>query len=501
MQVRKFEAKSMQEALKMVKKELGPEAIILAAKDNKGSFGLGGESSVEVTAAVSAAKLQQHQYALSRLRDQDREKLMQSPAKTQKKFIEKSVSRFLPPEPSPYTSRQYIDIPDDEEERVPSAESQATTTNSTAVKSDSRYQQQGQMAKIRKLLRQDTTDSAEQMEPAPTSQRVKQATQKAVSAFAKDWLEEEVAVETGSPVVARSEEILELKRQIVSLQNIVKNFKQMPQTFVPSHPGAEHEIPYELSAAYEYLLRKGMETAIAAELVLRAKERIPRERWQKRAVVTAFLAQCILDDFATQTDFVKGVHVFVGPSASGKTSSLIKIASRLVVEQRKQVAILSTDSLKLGATEQLKVYARILNVNFGVIRKAEDWQRFLPSLRDMDYILVDTPGLSLRNLEEIEWIKKSIPQLPDVKAHVHLVQAVNMKNADAKTYAERFGIFSFEDILYTKLDETTQHALIYNQMRSTKKPALGFSTGSKVPEDYEVATGERMVDLLFQVSK
>ena len=115
MQVRKFEANSMQEALAMVKKHLGPEAVILAARDNKGSFGLKGESSVEVTAAVSEAKLQQHQYALSRLRDQDREKVMSSPASQQKKFIEKSVSRFLPKEEMGLRARQYIDILDDEE--------------------------------------------------------------------------------------------------------------------------------------------------------------------------------------------------------------------------------------------------------------------------------------------------------------------------------------------------------------------------------------------------
>ena len=513
MQVRKFEANSMQEALAMVKKHLGPEAVILAARDNKGSFGLKGESSVEVTAAVSEAKLQQHQYALSRLRDQDREKVMSSPASQQKKFIEKSVSRFLPKEEMGLRARQYIDILDDEEHSQDDLVNKSTPSTQSLQRptaSSNAYRQQGQMQKIKELAAQEqkalpeTKTTKRESSISDNARRVKEATQNALSAFSKDFDEEPKQTKANNvrrKTESASREINELKRQIASLEKLVQNFRDVPQSFIPSHPGANHEIPYELSSAYERLLRKGIEEKYACDLILGAKKNIAKEKWQKSSIVNGYLAKQIMDSFQTKNSVDNGIHVFVGNSASGKTSSLIKMAARLVVTERKSVAILTTDTMKLGATEQLKIYAKILNVPFGILRSAEEWPSVLNQLKDVDCILVDTPGVGLKSLEEIEWIKKSIPSDLPVPANVHLVQSVTLKNADAKAYAEKFKVFNFEDIIFTKLDETTQHGAIYNQFRNLNVPVLGFGIGTNLPEDFEFATSERIVDLLFQVSK
>ncbi|MEC9281867.1 MAG: flagellar biosynthesis protein FlhF [Bdellovibrionota bacterium] len=510
MQVRKFEANSMQEALAMVKKHLGPEAVILAARDNKGSFGLKGESSVEVTAAVSEAKLQQHQYALSRLRDQDREKVMSSSASQQKKFIEKSVSRFLPKEEMGLRARQYIDILDDEDHSQEEPVRAPAQNTQKAVTSGNAYRQQGQMQKIKELASQEQKALSgpkpvkRESNISDNARRVKEATQNALSAFSKDFDEEpkqSKSTNVRRKTESASREINELKRQIASLEKLVQNFRDVPQNFIPSHPGANHEIPYELSPAYEKLLRKGIDEKYACELILGAKKNIAKEKWQKNSIVNGYLAKQIMDSFKTKNSVDNGIHVFVGNSASGKTSSLIKMAARLVVNERKSVAILTTDTMKLGATEQLKIYAKILNVPFGILRSAEEWPSVLNQLKDVDCILVDTPGVGLKSLEEIEWIKKSIPSDLPVPANVHLVQSVTLKNADAKAYAEKFKVFNFEDIIFTKLDETTQHGAIYNQFRNLNVPILGFGIGTNLPEDFEFATSERIVDLLFQVSK
>src|SRR5438067_5576356 len=101
MQVKKFEAKTMKEALQMVKQELGPEAIILSAKDNKKSFGLAGKGSIEVTAAISEKSLQNKQYAESHLPEQSRERYRANSAKNQRNFIENTVNRYQQRRPSP----------------------------------------------------------------------------------------------------------------------------------------------------------------------------------------------------------------------------------------------------------------------------------------------------------------------------------------------------------------------------------------------------------------
>ena len=86
MQVKRFEAKSMKEALQMVKQELGPEAIILSAKDNKKSFGLAGKGSIEITAAISEKSLQKKKYVEKNLPDNAKEKFRGQSAKSQKRI-------------------------------------------------------------------------------------------------------------------------------------------------------------------------------------------------------------------------------------------------------------------------------------------------------------------------------------------------------------------------------------------------------------------------------
>lgn len=499
MQVKKFEAKTMQDALAMVKRDLGPEAIILAAKDNKGNFGLAGENSVEVTAAVSGHKLKEHQFAMSRLKETDKQQLLQGAAAHQKKFIEKSVGRYRSePEPN-ITTRQYITIDDEEVDTAPAEVRKQPATTS--------YVQQGNMARVRAAIKEKQVDFKEEVPVVenPKSKRVSEAAKNALQAFSQDWAEEEEApkVQSRTPAVAKesSAEVEALKKQIEQLQSLIHSFRDVPQNFLPSHPGAEHEIPYELSAAYESLLKRGINSEYAIELVKNTQSALEKDKWQKRGIVDASIARNILEEIKVSKTLDNGIHIFVGTSGSGKTSSLIKLAARLVVQERKKVAILTTDTMKVGASEQLKVYAKILNVPFGILRNKEDWDKVLNALVDIDCVLVDTPGVSLRSLEEIELIKSSIPEVLNVHPQVHLVQSVTMKNTDAKKYAEKFKVFDFEDILFTKLDESVQHGVIYNQFKNFGKPILGFGVGTDIPEDFEFASKERVIDLLFKISR
>src|ERR1700722_8030524 len=127
MQVRKFEAKTMKEALELVKQHLGPEAIILSARDNSRGFGLMGEKSVEVTAAISEETLRRKKFAEAKIRDSVKEKYARAPARVQKQFIDRVHDRqeifaeaqatksAPPPSIRPPSVQRYIDIDDDGE--------------------------------------------------------------------------------------------------------------------------------------------------------------------------------------------------------------------------------------------------------------------------------------------------------------------------------------------------------------------------------------------------
>ncbi|UYL09187.1 flagellar biosynthesis protein FlhF [Bdellovibrio sp. SKB1291214] len=467
MQVKKFEARTMKEALEMVKTQLGPDAIILSARDNNKSFGLVGEGSVEITAAVSEETLQKKKFAESRLREQDRERFAQSSAKQQKELIQKMVDKHVQKSQPPpaITQRRYIDIDD-----------------------ENNYARQQQLSE----------------------ERVKNAAQRALHAFQEQ--EQNFAPKKAvapvkaapAPVVksaAESAEIIALKNEIASLKNVITQFQTMPQSFVGAHPGADYGINYDLSSIFEKLTRSGMAPEIAADILTQAQETLPALKLKNKALAEAFVARHVLDAIKIAQNPTAGkIHCFVGPAGSGKTSALIKMASHMVVRERKKVAIFTTDTFKVGAADQMKIYAQILNVPFSVIRTQNDWHNLMRYLANVDCVLVDFAGLSLKNNEEINLLRSLLPPQA-LNANVHLTMSTNTKDADAIELGRRYSVLGYKDVVFTGLDESTQHGTIYNFMKRFDIPLHSFGIGSRVPEDFEFATKERLLDLMFKITK
>lgn len=465
MQVKKFEARTMKEALEMVKTQLGPDAIILSARDNNKSFGLVGEGSVEITAAVSEETLQKKKFAESRLREQDRERFLKSPARQQKEIIHKMVEKHVQKSqaPAPITQRRYIDIEDEAEQS-----------------------RQKHVAE----------------------ERVRSAAQRALNAFQEQedifrGTNSKKAVAPVKPAVAPAEtaEIAALKNEIASLKQVINQFQQMPQNFVGTHPGADYGINYDLSFVFEKLTGAGMAREIAAEILTTAQETLPALKMKNRALVEAWVARHVLDNTRISAHPTAGkIHCFVGPAGSGKTSALIKMASQMVVREGKKIALFTTDTFKVGAADQMKIYAQILNVPFSVIRSQNDWTNLMRYLVNVDCVLVDYTGLSLKSNEEIQMLKSLLPPSA-LNPQIHLTLSANIKDNDATELGRRYSVLGYKDVIFTALDESTQHGTIYNFMKRFDIPLHSFGIGPRVPEDFEFATKERLLDLIFKITK
>lgn len=442
MQVKKFEARTMKEALEMVKTQLGPDAIILSARDNNKSFGLVGEGSVEITAAVSEETLQKKKFAESRFREQDREKFLRIPARQQKELIQKMVDKHVQRNqpPAPITSRRYIDIEDESHLRQ-------NKISEERVRSS---------APVKKV------ESAEKPE---------------------------------------SHEIIALKSEIASLKQVISQFQQMPQSFAGAHPGADYGISYDLSFVFEKLTNAGVTREIAAEILTAAQENIPPLKIKNRPLIEAWVARHVLDTTKIVKNPTSGkIHCFVGPAGSGKTSALIKMASQMVVREGKKIALFTTDTFKVGAADQMKIYAQILNVPFAVLRSQSDWTNMVRYITNVDCVLVDYTGLSLKNNDEIQMLKKLLPPAA-INPNIHLVLSTNSKDSDATELGRRYSILGYKDVIFTSLDESTQHGTIYNFMKRFDIPLHSFGIGPRVPEDFEYATKERLLDLIFKITK
>lgn len=433
MQVKKFEARTMKEALEMVKIQLGPDAIILSARDNNRSYGLVGEGSVEITAAVSEETLQKKKFAESRLREQDLERFQRSPARQQKELIHKMVEKHVQKSqaPNPITQRRYIDIEDE------------------------------------------------------TAERVRNSTKQQVLA----------------PVQNETREIQALKSEIANLRQVISQFQQMPQTFVGSHPGADFGINYDLSFVFEKLTMAGIAPEIVAEMLTQAQDTLPALKLKNRSLVEAWVARHLLDSTKISPNPTQSkIHCFVGPAGSGKTSALIKMASQMVVREGKKIALFTTDTFKVGAADQMKIYAQILNVPFSVIRTQADWANLIRYLANVDCVLVDYTGLSLKNNDEIQMLKRLLPPAT-LSPNIHLTLSTNVKDGDATELGRRYSILGYKDVIFTSLDESVQHGTIYNFMKRFGVPLHSFGIGPRVPEDFEFATKERLLDLILKITQ
>lgn len=476
MQVRKFEARTMKEALEMVKAQLGPDAIILSARDNAKTHGLIGQGSVEITAAISETTLRKKQYAESKMNATTKAQLDRSPARVQKQIINNFVEQ--------YHASQVVAAPAVRQETQPRGPTQQ------------RYI--------------DINDEVDGMVSNAAHERIKNAAQKAWNAMQAHggWMEDDFTqAPPPSPqapltsVNLENGEIRALKGEIESLKTILSQFQSMPQSFVSQHPGAQYGLTFDVAPMYEKLVQAGIAEDIAAELLIKAQNTMTPVKLKNKSLVDAWVARQILDTTLVSGEKTNAkVHAFVGPSGSGKTSTLVKMASHFVIKEGKRIAILSCDTFKVGSCDQMRTYAQILNVPFGIIRTQGDWEKALAMLAGYDHILVDYPGMSLKNLEEISAIRNLLPQ-QQLGCQVHLVLSCVAKDSDLTEIGKRYKVADYSDVIFTCLDESIQHGNVYNFMTRFGKPVHSFGIGSRVPEDFEVATKERVLDLIFKLTK
>jgi flagellar biosynthesis protein FlhF len=306
---------------------------------------------------------------------------------------------------------------------------------------------------------------------------------------------------------ANNPEIATLKSEINRLHKMLEGFQKVPQSFVQMHPGAEFGLPFDLSFMYQKLTDAGLTIDHAVEMLSQAAKEIDPVQMKKRPIVDAWVARWLLGNIQTvQNPWQGRVHLFVGGAGSGKTSTLVKMASHLVVKEKKKVAILSTDAYKVGAVDQMKIYCQILNVPFAVIRSRKDWEWVLSQLRHIDHILVDFPGFQLRDLDEIHLLKSLLPPA-EAAPTTHFCISATSKDGDAYEIARRYRVTDYHDIVFTNLDQSVQHGIIYNLHRKlshgqkTGKPLHSFGIGNRIPEDFELASKERVLDLIFKLTK
>jgi len=473
MQVKKFEAPTLQEALDNVKRELGPEAIILQTKKHKRGFGLMSRPSVEVTAAVSERSIQKKEYVEKRLPDTGREALKKLGAVKQADFLNKYHDK------NQETAQKLA------ERRSGQAAQQA--------------QIQGQAKKLTATRYIDIDEA-----PVPAASAAPAVARAHNSTMAgKLGLNAELA--STMPI---EEEVRHLKRMIEEIKS--------SQESGAAGSGAQLLVSQSklstpaLQDAFEQMIVNGVDKRYAYELVKRTAFELGEEQSRNPEAVLDLLAAEMMRSTVVSSP-LNGVHprseldasaspvviALIGPTGVGKTTTVAKIASEAILKRDLKVGLINLDSYKVAAFDQLGTYAKILNVPFRSAADARELQAAMSDFKGLDVVLIDTTGRSQKDPTSLQQMQKLLSTIPS--ARTQIVLSVSTRDTELYDMVSRFSIFKPEGLIMSKLDEGTIYGAIFNISQKAKLPLLYFTTGQRVPEDIEEATCERVAALIMDL--
>jgi len=177
---------------------------------------------------------------------------------------------------------------------------------------------------------------------------------------------------------------------------------------------------------------------------------------------------------------------FMGPTGVGKTTTIAKLSSKLMLEEKKKIAIFTADTYRIAAVEQIKTYANILSIPVEVVYEKRDVENYLPKYKDYDYILVDTAGRSHKNKEQVDDLKALFEAFAKYDILTYLVLSATTKYKDLKKITSLYEDISDYSLIFTKLDETDAIGNVLNVKLDTGMPLAYISYGQNVPDDIEI---------------
>ena len=304
-----------------------------------------------------------------------------------------------------------------------------------------------------------------------------------------------------SPLSDRlSMEVAELKKELEGMRRAITRTAYAPAQWIGVSP--------DISDAYAVLTAAEVSAELAREIVQAAGDRLdgnrlPPGRPAQKTDASTFLralreeaaSRFTADATLGRTPAQPRIVALAGPPGSGKTTTLVKLAVNYGLAARRPVLLLSMDTHRVAAADQLRSYAAILGVGFQLLETVSSLAQAIEESRGKELIFIDTPGLAYGELEDSESLAHFLATRGDIDTH--LVLPASMKAADLSRMVDAFEILRPQHLLFTKLDETGSYGPILSEAARSGKPLSFFTTGQRIPEDLEAASPERVLDLVL----
>jgi flagellar biosynthesis protein FlhF len=189
------------------------------------------------------------------------------------------------------------------------------------------------------------------------------------------------------------------------------------------------------------------------------------------------------------------VVALVGPTGVGKTTTVAKLAANMKLREGRRVGLITIDTYRIAAVEQLKTYAEILQVPLVAVTTPEEMQQAVRQMADADLVLIDTAGRSQKDELRIADLRRFLAAIePD---QVHLVLSSTSREEAIREAIRNFSVLGVQHVIFTKLDEAVGFGVLLNVLRSVDLKLSYLTTGQSVPADIEPGCAQRVAQLLL----
>lgn len=247
------------------------------------------------------------------------------------------------------------------------------------------------------------------------------------------------------------------------------------------------------SPLMELLIKNDIEPMIASNLI----KGLPAEQAEARKL--------LIDRIVNYLQKVEGISVapsrcktiaLIGPTGVGKTTTIAKLAANFALKEGYKVALVTADTYRIAAVEQLKIYGDIIGVPIDVVYSADELKAALERHKDKHLVLIDTAGRSPSNYSQLMELQALLSVDPFIETH--LVLSTTTKYRDALEIVNNFAACSPQKILFTKVDEASNLGTILNLVYHFPTSLSYMTTGQSVPDDIELINSTKLANMILR---
>lgn len=287
------------------------------------------------------------------------------------------------------------------------------------------------------------------------------------------------------------EKLNNINRELVELKNIMTKSSMEKEE--------KDELPHVLEDFKTRLLYNGLDSTVVDYILKDINEEFNLKDKNENTIENIIkykLMESLGNPQSITMDGNQKTIFFIGPTGVGKTTSLAKIAASLVVKDKYEIGLITSDTYRVGAVDQLKIYSDILNLPLEIAYNRDDMFKAFKKFEHKDIILVDTAGRNHNDIEQIEELK-SILESRDTK-EVYLLLSATMDKKIIQRLMEKYSFIEDFKLIITKIDESENYGDIFNIRYLTNKELSYYTNGQNVPDDIQVIDKEFIVKKLIK---